>query len=314
MATIEYADTSSAVWKSTRAVSVKRPSNVAAGANAIEWAITSSPPSRLPTSSIARSMLSSLETSHSTTTSEPTLSASLRTPSSSRSPWYVNASLAPAPASAWAMAHAIERLLATPATSASLPSRIPSLTSRPPRWKPPETLARQEGCGARRIGWRVAGPEDLARRGRGRPDRARPRVRRPCRAQRQRCYRDVAESDLGPRATDRDQRDAGHRRPWKPRWMGHDADHDVRRTDVGPSQPDSDVDAGDVRRQVRPEGRHRPVRPGRGVHGGRPASDEADLESGVADTGRAGDGVGSSCSELLRLHRQRQIDLRGRPH
>ena len=68
-------------------MSVKRPSNVAAGANAIEWAITSSPPIRLPTSSIARAMLSSLETSHSTTTSEPTLSASLRTPSWSRSPW-----------------------------------------------------------------------------------------------------------------------------------------------------------------------------------------------------------------------------------
>ena len=78
---------SSAVWKSSRAVSVKRFSNVAAGAYAIEWAITSSPPIRLPTSSIARPMLSSLATSHSTTTSEPTLSASLRTPSWSRSPW-----------------------------------------------------------------------------------------------------------------------------------------------------------------------------------------------------------------------------------
>ena len=40
---------------------------------------------------------------------------------SSRSPWYVNASLAPCSCSFCAIAHAIERLLATPATSAVFP-------------------------------------------------------------------------------------------------------------------------------------------------------------------------------------------------
>jgi hypothetical protein len=66
---------------------MKRPSNDSAGAKAIEWARMSSPPSRSPSWSKAASMLSSLDTSQGTTTSEPTVSASLRTESSRRSPW-----------------------------------------------------------------------------------------------------------------------------------------------------------------------------------------------------------------------------------
>ena len=65
---------------------MNRPSNDSAGANAIEWAITSSPPARSPISANARSMLASSVTSHSTTMSEPTVSASFRTLSSRRSP------------------------------------------------------------------------------------------------------------------------------------------------------------------------------------------------------------------------------------
>ena len=44
-----------------------------------------------------------------------------------RSPWYVNASCAPSAASRSAIAHAIERLFATPSTSACFPSNLPGI-------------------------------------------------------------------------------------------------------------------------------------------------------------------------------------------
>src|SRR5438034_11774746 len=60
--------------------------------------------------------------------------ASDSTPSFSRSPWYVNASCIPSRESACAIAHAIERLLATPKMIPVFPSSIPmtlELLARP---------------------------------------------------------------------------------------------------------------------------------------------------------------------------------------
>ena len=59
-----------------------------------------------------------------------TLPASSRTFSSMRSPWNVNASSAPSSASARAIDHAIERLLATPRTSPCFPSNRPAMRAR----------------------------------------------------------------------------------------------------------------------------------------------------------------------------------------
>ena len=74
-------------------------------------------------------MSSSARTSHGMTSSEPTDEASSRTFPSIRSPWNVKASSAPSAARRRAIAHAIERLLATPRTSARLPSNLPTAAS-----------------------------------------------------------------------------------------------------------------------------------------------------------------------------------------
>jgi hypothetical protein len=58
-----------------------------------------------------------------------TVAARSRTFFSMRSPWYVNATLAPSVASRFAIAHAIERWLATPRTSACLPSNLPAIAA-----------------------------------------------------------------------------------------------------------------------------------------------------------------------------------------
>ncbi len=68
-------------------------------------------------------MSSSERTSHAVTSGLDTVSASSRTLPSIRSPWKVNASCAPPSASRCAIAHAIERLLATPSTSPRFPSK-----------------------------------------------------------------------------------------------------------------------------------------------------------------------------------------------
>jgi hypothetical protein len=90
----------------------------------MECTIRSRPPRPAATSPKARSRSASSRTSQATTTSESTDAASFRTSFSSRSPWYVKASFAPASWSACAIAHAMERRLATPATSASFPSSM----------------------------------------------------------------------------------------------------------------------------------------------------------------------------------------------
>src|SRR5262249_60492617 len=121
-ATSEYALTSSASQKRSRGVSVKRPSRSSAAANATEWTSRSScPPKTSPTSPKTRATSPSERTSHSVTWELETDSASSRTPFSMRSPWYVNASCAPPSASRFAIAHAIERRLATPRTSPPFP-------------------------------------------------------------------------------------------------------------------------------------------------------------------------------------------------
>ena len=74
-------------------------------------------------------MSSSERTSHSGTSGLETLSARSRTFFSIRSPWYVNASRAPSSARRFAIAHAIDRRLATPMTSAVLPSNLPGVAT-----------------------------------------------------------------------------------------------------------------------------------------------------------------------------------------
>ena len=76
-------------------------------------------------------MSSSERTSHSVTSGLDTVSASSRTLFSIRSPWKVNASCAPSSASRRAIAHAIERLLATPRTSPRLPSNLTATRASP---------------------------------------------------------------------------------------------------------------------------------------------------------------------------------------
>src|SRR5919197_181153 len=128
-ATSEYALTSSASQKRARGVSVKRPSRSSAAANATEWTSTSSCPSNVSAvSATTRSTSSSERTSHAVTSGLETLSASCRTPLSIRSPWKVNARVAPSSARRFAIAHAIERRFATPRTKPRLPSKAPGIS------------------------------------------------------------------------------------------------------------------------------------------------------------------------------------------
>src|SRR4051794_25772350 len=116
---------STAIQKRSRGVSVKRPSRSSAAANATECTRMSSFPSNTPaTSAKTRSIAASSRTSSSVTSGLPTDSASSRTLFSMRSPWKVNATCAPPSASRRAIAHAIDRLLATPRTSARFPVNI----------------------------------------------------------------------------------------------------------------------------------------------------------------------------------------------
>src|SRR3954447_6308425 len=124
-ATSEYALTSIAIQKRSRGVSVKRPSRSSAAANATECTRMSSFPSNTPpTSPKTRSTAPSSRTSSSVTSELDTDSARSRTFFSIRSPWKVNATSAPPSASRRAIAHAIERLFATPRTSAFFPWNI----------------------------------------------------------------------------------------------------------------------------------------------------------------------------------------------
>ena len=119
---------STAIQKRSRGVSVKRPSRSSAAAKATEWTSTSSPPPNASAvSAKTRSRSSSERTSHSVTSFVSTVAARSRTDFSMRSPWYVNASCAPSAASRSAIAQAIERLFATPSTSACFPSNRPAM-------------------------------------------------------------------------------------------------------------------------------------------------------------------------------------------
>ena len=119
---------SSAIQKRSRGVSTKRPSRSSAAAKATEWTRTSSPPPNVSaTSANTRVRSSSERTSHSVTSGLATVAARSRTLFSIRSPWYVNATCAPSSARRRAIAHAIERRLATPSTSACFPSKRPAM-------------------------------------------------------------------------------------------------------------------------------------------------------------------------------------------
>src|SRR5262249_49858068 len=123
-ATSEYALTSRAIQKPSRGGAVNRPSRPSAAAKATERTGTAMrPPRASPVSANARATSSSARTSQAVTNGLSTSAASARTFSSIRSPWYVKASLAPPSASRRAIAHAIERLLATPRTSPVFPSK-----------------------------------------------------------------------------------------------------------------------------------------------------------------------------------------------
>src|SRR6478752_7330458 len=125
VATSEYALMSTAIQKRSRGVSVNRPSRSSAAANATEWTRMSSFPSNVSaTSPKTRSIAASSRTSSSVTSELETVAARSRTFFSIRSPWNVKASWAPPSASRRAIAQAIERLFATPRTSARFPSNI----------------------------------------------------------------------------------------------------------------------------------------------------------------------------------------------
>ena len=114
---------STASQKRSRGVSVNRPSRSSAAAKATEWTSRSSRPSQVSaTSPKTRSTSSSARTSQGVTSFEPTDEASSRTLLSIRSPWKVKASSAPSSARRLAIAHAIERLLATPMIRARFPA------------------------------------------------------------------------------------------------------------------------------------------------------------------------------------------------
>ena len=134
---------STAIQNRSRGVSMNRPSRSSAAANATECTSRSSPPPNAsPVSANTRATSSSERTSHSVTSFAPTDSASSRTPFSIRSPWKVNASSAPSSCRRFAIAQAIDRLLATPRISACLPFESsghgddPTATPSPSRWSP----------------------------------------------------------------------------------------------------------------------------------------------------------------------------------
>src|SRR3954454_11447173 len=83
--------------------------------------MSSLPSKTPPTSSKTRAIAASSRTSSSVTSGLETESARSRTFFSMRSPWNVNATCAPPSASRFAIAHAIDRLFATPRTSARFP-------------------------------------------------------------------------------------------------------------------------------------------------------------------------------------------------
>src|SRR3954465_11087546 len=91
--------------------------------------MSSLPPNTSPTSPKTRSTAASSRTSSSVTSGLETESASSRTFFSIRSPWKVNATCAPPSVRRRAIAHAIERLLATPSTSARFPTNIGAMLS-----------------------------------------------------------------------------------------------------------------------------------------------------------------------------------------
>src|SRR5262249_49463302 len=104
-------------------------SRSSAAANATEWTSRSRPPPNAsPTSENTRAMSSSERTSQAVTSGLSTCAARSRTLDSIRSPWYVNASRAPPSASRRAIAHAIDRLFATPRTNPAFPSKSTSGT------------------------------------------------------------------------------------------------------------------------------------------------------------------------------------------
>src|SRR6476469_6382673 len=114
---------SSAIQNRSRGVSVKRPSRSSAAANATECTRMSNfPPNTSDTSAKTRSIAASSRTSSSVTSGLATESARSRTFFSMRSPWKVKASFAPPSARRFAIAQAIERLLATPRMRAFLHS------------------------------------------------------------------------------------------------------------------------------------------------------------------------------------------------
>ena len=113
-----------AIQKRSRGVSVKRPSRSSAAAKATEWTSRSSFPSQ-SAGDLAEDALEILVGADVARGHElrADRDASSRTFASIRSPWNVNASSAPSSASRRAIAQAIERLFATPSTSARLPRR-----------------------------------------------------------------------------------------------------------------------------------------------------------------------------------------------
>src|SRR4051794_37256732 len=119
-ATREYALTSCATRNASRLVSRKLPSRASRGANATECNMRCSLPNRCWTSANTREISSSFVTSHGRIgVSWPKVPTNSSTFSFSRSPWYVKTSFAPWLCHACAIAHAIERLFATPNTTPS---------------------------------------------------------------------------------------------------------------------------------------------------------------------------------------------------
>ncbi len=116
----EYTLISIAMRKPSREVSTVRPLRSLRSAKATECTRKSRDPIRSATVANAASTPASSVTSIGTMMSEPADSASGCTRFSSASPWYVNASSAPAAAARRAIPQAIERSLATPYDQALL--------------------------------------------------------------------------------------------------------------------------------------------------------------------------------------------------
>src|SRR5437867_3192240 len=121
--TSEYALTSSAIRKLSRDVSTNGLCSASAGAKPAPCTAKSSPPNSRSRPAARSAICWSLVTSHGRTTGFTSVAASSRTFSSSRSLGYVSARRAPAAAAACAIAHEMERLLATPTMRPCLPMR-----------------------------------------------------------------------------------------------------------------------------------------------------------------------------------------------